>query len=229
MTRIWRNEAPLARGVLFVPLFLLSLLYRAALAARDAGGALGFGKAEGADIPVISVGNLSMGGTGKTTVVERLSRELKARGFHPGIVMLGYRKKKKGAFAVDGRRDTAEDAGDEAVMLARRTMLPVLVGKRRIVSIRRGVRDFGIDVAIFDDGFQVRNVRKDVETVILAGRQPPSALHLFPLGFLREPLEKVRKADIIFVTKGELDSRTKALTSGIRSFTSGTGPFTCAG
>ena len=70
------------------------------------------------------------------------------------------------------KTDTAESAGDEALMLARRTMLPVLVGKKRSESIQRGIRDFGIDVAIFDDGFQVRNVHKDVELLILDGQAP---------------------------------------------------------
>ncbi len=99
---------------------------------------LGIARVARPSVPVISVGNLSLGGTGKTTVVERLSTELKKRGLRPGIVMLGYKKKRKGAFAVDGKTDTAESAGDEALMLARRTMLPVLVGKKRSREHREG-------------------------------------------------------------------------------------------
>ena len=90
-------------------------------------------------------------------------------------------------------------------------MLPVLVGKRRKEGIEKGVRDFGIDVAIFDDGFQVRNVRKDVELVVLNGLASRPAMHLFPLGFLREPLEMVKKADMILVNKGELDGSLQGL------------------
>ena len=218
MLSIWHGDAPLARALLFPLLFTLSLLYRAVLAARELCYLLGIFRVARPSIPVISVGNLSLGGTGKTTVVERLSRELKERGFHPGIVMLGYKKKRKGAFAVDCTTDTAESAGDEALMLARRTMLPVLVGKKRSESIQRGICGFGMDVAIFDDGFQVRNVRKDVEILILDGQAPPSALHVFPLGFLREPLEMVKKADILLVNRGELDGRVKALAAGIPVF-----------
>ena len=218
MTRIWKGEAPALRALLFPLLFGLSVLYKAGLSARELRYMLGFSRVAQPRVPVISVGNLSLGGTGKTTVVERLSGELKKRGLRPGIVMLGYKKKKKGAFAVDGRTDTAESAGDEAVMLARKTMLPVLVGKKRSESIERGVRDFGIDVAILDDGFQVRNVRKDVELLIMDGEARQAALRLFPLGFLREPLEMARKADIILVSRGELDSRTKAVASAIPVF-----------
>ncbi len=151
------------RAFLFPLLFALSYAYKAATAARDLCYTLSIARVARPSVPVISVGNLSLGGTGKTTVVERLSRELKKRGLSPGIVMLGYKKKRRGAFAVDRNADTAESAGDEALMLARRTMLPVLVGKKRSESIERGIRDFDIDVAIFDDGFQVRNVHKDVE------------------------------------------------------------------
>ncbi len=201
------------RALFFPLLFCLSLLYRAVLAARELCYARGISKVAEPLIPVISVGNLSMGGTGKTTVVERLSKELVKKGLRPGIVTLGYRKKKKGSFAVDRRTETAENAGDEAVMLARHTMLPVLVGKDRNESIERGVRDFGIDVAVFDDGFQVRNVRKDVELLIMDGAAPRAALHTFPLGVLREPLEMARKADIILVNRGELNDRVKAIAS----------------
>jgi len=216
--RIWKGEAPLLRAFLLIPLFALSLVYRAALTARDLWYAAGLAEVENAPIPVVSVGNLSLGGTGKTTVVEWLSLHLKGRGLFPGIIMLGYKKKKRGAFAVNPRHDTAEGAGDEAVMLARRTMLPVLVGKKRGESIRRAVRAFGIDVAIFDDGYQVRNVRKNVELLVLNGQEPRAALHLFPLGLLREPLEMVKKADILLVNKGEPDSRTKALMAGMPCF-----------
>ncbi len=218
MISLWHGDAPLARALLFPLLFALSVLYRAVLAAREFFYGVGIFRVARPSIPVISVGNLSLGGTGKTTVVERLSGELTKRGFHPGIVMLGYKKKRKGAFAVDCNTDTAESAGDEALMLARRTMLPVLVGKWRNESIERGIRDFGIDVAIFDDGFQVRNVRKDVELLILDGRAHASALHVFPLGFLREPLEMLKKADIILVNRGELDGRAKVLTAGMPVF-----------
>jgi tetraacyldisaccharide 4'-kinase len=218
MVKIWKGEAPRVRAFLFPLLSALSYAYKAGLAARELCYRVGFARVARPSVPVISVGNLSLGGAGKTTVVERLSGELKKRGFRPGIVMLGYKKKRRGAFAVDGKTDTAESAGDEAIMLARRTMLPVLVGKKRSESIERGIRDFGIDVAIFDDGFQVRNVHKDVELLILDGRARGPALHLFPLGFLREPLEMVKKADILLVNRGEPDGRAGALAAGIPVF-----------
>jgi tetraacyldisaccharide 4'-kinase len=204
MVKIWKGEAPVARIFFFPLLFVLSLLYRLGLMVREYFYRAGLIRIERSQVPVISVGNLSLGGTGKTTVVERLSTRLKERGFRPCIVMRGYKKKKAGTFAVDRKNDTARSAGDEATMLARRTALPVIVGAHRAQGIAQGVRDFGIDLAIFDDGYQVRNVHKDVELLVVNGREPRESMRLFPLGFLREPLEMARKADIILVNKGEL-------------------------
>ena len=206
------------RGFLFLPLLVLSGLYRMALGARESLYRTGLMGKERATIPVISVGNISLGGTGKTTVVERLSRGLRDRGLRPGIIMRGYKKKRAGAFAVDPKRDTAESAGDEAAMLARRTMLPVLVGKRRKEGIERGIREFGIDIAVFDDGYQVRNMHKDVEVLVLNAQFGRDSMHLFPLGFLREPVEMIRKADVLLINKGELAGCVKEAAAGIPAF-----------
>jgi tetraacyldisaccharide 4'-kinase len=103
-------------------------------------------------------------------------------------------------------------------MLARRTALPVIVGSERAQGIEQGFRDFGIDVAIFDDGYQVRNVHKDVELLVVNGRAPACGMRLFPLGFLREPLESARKADIILVNKGNLADPIVSLTVGVPVF-----------
>jgi tetraacyldisaccharide 4'-kinase len=218
MTDIWKGRAPVARAILMLPLSVLSWLYHVILIARDMAYRKGYYAVHDSPVPVISVGNITLGGTGKTTIVERLSSCLKDRGFSPAIVMRGYKKKRPGTFAVDPHRDSAENAGDEAVMLARRTMLPVVVGKDRPQGIAHGVEKFGIDLAIFDDGFQVRNVRKKVEILVVDGSQPQQALHLFPLGFLRETLENTKKADIILVNKGELPDPLASFAAGIPVF-----------
>lgn len=169
-------------------------------------------------IPVVSVGNISMGGTGKTTVVEKLCRELQGRGFKPGIITRGYRRRKSGTFVVDPRTDSAQSAGDEAFMLARRTMLPVIVGKNRAEAVTRGMQESGIDIAVLDDGFQVRDLYKDVEVLVANGKEHDDALHLFPLGFLREPLPAARRADMLIVNNGELHERMKPYASAVPVF-----------
>jgi len=160
-------------------------------------------------IPVISVGNITLGGTGKTPIVERLSMKLKAFGFNPGIATRGYKRKRKGTFAVDIINDTAQDVGDEAFMLAKRTKLPVLVGVDRAEAIEQGMKSFRIDVALLDDGFQSKSIKKDMEILILSGSDGEAGNRLFPLGPYREPPAEVKRADVILANKGMLSDEAR--------------------
>lgn len=218
MVRVWNGEARVARWLLYIPLAFLSHLYQMALMAREHMYRTGIMATQSAPIPVVSVGNITLGGTGKTPVVERLSRRFKDAGYNPGIITRGYMRKRNGTFAVDIRNDSAHSAGDEAYMLARRTRVPVIVGKDRLEAIERGIVEKGIDMAILDDGFQVRDLRKDVDILILNGRESLGRKELFPLGPYREPLSRVRESDTILVSKSEPDSTTLYFTRGIPRF-----------
>ncbi len=169
-------------------------------------------------IPVVSIGNITLGGTGKTPLVEWLSQRLKAEGFRPGIVLRGYKRERPGIFAVDPAKDSARSAGDEAYMLARRTRVPVIVGADRAEAIRLGIDSFGIDVALLDDGFQRRDIGKDLDILVLSGSTGKESAMLFPLGSLREPINCVRKADVVVFNKGEPDGEARALVRGIPAF-----------
>ncbi len=216
--RVWRGEAKVLSAVLFLPLGFLSLIYRICLSARESLFKRGMLKVEKAPIPVISVGNITLGGTGKTPVVELLSRRLKEQGFSPGIVTRGYARKRSGVFAVDARNDDAAGVGDEALMLARKTGLPVIVGKKRMEAVVLGVKNFSIDIAVLDDGYQVRDLRKDLEILVLSGKKGNDNGGLFPLGPYREPQDQIRKAGVILINKGELSDGAQSLASGIPSF-----------
>jgi tetraacyldisaccharide 4'-kinase len=215
---VWSGEAKTARWILYIPLACLSYLYQIVLMARDYMYKTGIMKTQNAPIPVISVGNITLGGTGKTPVVERLSRTFKEKGFNPGIITRGYLRSKKGTFPVDVRNDSAETAGDEAFMLARRTRVPVIVGNDRLTAIECGIDSCNIDLAILDDGFQVRNVRKDADILILNGKESLAKHELFPLGPYRDPISRVRACDAILVSKAEPDSGTVSFTRGIPRF-----------
>ena len=203
IVKVWRGEAPYSATALFVPLFVLSLIYRVCLETREILYRKGILKVRRASIPVISVGNITLGGTGKTPIVELLSRRLRERGLNPGIVLRGYKRERKGTFRVNGRTDTAGGVGDEAFMLSRKSEIPVIVGTERIKAIEKGVEECGIDIALLDDGYQVRNVRKDVELLVLNGSEASRRGDLFPLGPYREPIERMLRADALLVSKGE--------------------------
>ena len=216
--RVWNGEAKYIRWVLYVPLAFFSYLYQIGLYVREYMYKSGVIKTGKAIIPVISVGNITLGGTGKTPIVERLSRRLKEEGLNPGIITRGYKRKKKGVFSVDIKNDTAENVGDEAFMLAKKTYIPVIVGKDRLAAIESGIRSFGIDMAILDDGFQVKNLVKDVELLVLKGNKPLKNHELFPLGPYREPLTRVRDSHAVLVNKGNLDKSVLHFTRAIPRF-----------
>ena len=216
--RVWRGEAEFLRAVLFLPLGFLSWIYRICLSVRESLFKTGMLRVEKAGIPVVSVGNITVGGTGKTPVVELLSRRLKEQGFHPGIVTRGYKRKREGVFGVNAKKDDAASVGDEALMLARRTGLPVIVGKKRMQAVELGIKEFGIDIALLDDGYQVRDLRKDLEILILNGKKGEHEGDLFPLGPYREPLAVIRRAGAVLISKGELSDGTRVHAAGIPSF-----------
>ena len=218
--RAWKGEPAWLRRVLYPLLLAASMTYSACLMVRELLYRRGCMKVSHMPIPVISVGNITLGGTGKTPVVERLSLRLKEGGFSPAIVTRGYRRRKEGIFQVNARKDSALDVGDEAFMLSRKTGVPVIVGADRAQAIRLGMKEQRINVAILDDGFQRRDIGKDIEILVLKGGEAAGGLdrRLFPLGSLREPLERVRDADIIVVNKGEPDGETRKMIASLPVF-----------
>ena len=164
---------------------------------------------------VISVGNVTAGGTGKTPIVEILARTLTEEGRKVAILSRGYRSKKRAVTETqprvvsDGRHVLldSEMGGDEPYMLARN--LPgvvVLVDKDRVKSGRYAIANFGCDVLVLDDGFQYRRLRHTHEIVLVDSTNPFSNGHLLPRGTLREPAANIRRADFIFITKSNGDT-----------------------
>lgn len=154
--------------------------------------------------PVVSIGNLTVGGTGKTPAVELAVRTLTEGGHRPAVVSRGYRRRSRGVQVV---ADTAsirlepEDAGDEPFLLARRLPgVPVIVGANRYEAARLAVDRFAVSVIVLDDGFQHRTLRKTLEIVMTRARRPWGNGQLLPGGPLREPLSALARADVIVGT-----------------------------
>lgn len=156
---------------------------------------------------VISLGNITVGGTGKTPMACMLAKELSARGWRVALLNRGYHsKREKGGASVmsDGRMVllTAEEGGDEASLMARSLMgIPVLVGRNRAVSGRMAVEKFDAQILILDDGFQHWQLYRDVDIVLIDGTNPFGNGHVLPRGILREPLEHLSRADVFIITK----------------------------
>lgn len=156
-------------------------------------------------IPVISVGNLAAGGTGKTPVVEWIARRLLALGRRPAIVSRGYGgRARRGPLVVSlgaGPRVSASRCGDEPWLLASKlSRVSVVVGSDRLAGIAEVARA-GCDAAVLDDGFQHRRVARDLDLVLLDSRDPLGNGWLLPAGLLREPPTSLERADAVLLTR----------------------------
>lgn len=172
--------------------------------------------------PVVSVGNIAAGGSGKTPVVAAIARELLARGERPSILTRGYARRQAGDGVLvvsDGRAvvEPVSRSGDEPQMLARALPgVPVLVGVDRFLAGRLAERRLGCTVHILDDGFQHLQLHRDVDLVLLA----PADLtdEVLPAGRLREPVSAAACADALLVTGGidaDAASRERAASLGV--------------
>lgn len=216
--KVWRGQSNSLFWLLCPLLFPLSCVYRLCLIVRDYMYDIGMIKVSGVPVPVISVGNITLGGTGKTPVVEEISKRFIEAGFNPAIATRGYKRSRKGTFIVDGNKDSAQEVGDEALMLTKKTKAPVVVGSDRAQAIMAGMEKFNIDIALLDDGFQLKNLKKDIEILLLNGGEAKMNGNLFPLGPYREPAERIKDADIILIGKGEINSNLKHYTEEMPVF-----------
>ena len=158
-------------------------------------------------IPVISVGNITAGGTGKTPCILKLAEMLHKKGHHPAILSRGYKSglEKVGGVVSDGRslRISQKLAGDEPYMMALKIPdVPVLVGRNRIISAEKAIK-LGADILLLDDGFQYWDMKRDLDIVLIDCTNPFGYGYSLPRGLLREPMEALRRAHTFILTKSE--------------------------
>jgi tetraacyldisaccharide 4'-kinase len=203
LVRAWREGRTGPLGLALTP---VSWAYRAGLAVRETAYARGLLARGQLPCPVVSVGNLTVGGTGKTPAVELIARWLVEDGRRVAVVSRGYGRRARAPVELvsDGGEPSlpVERAGDEPVLLARR--LPgvgVVVGADRLAAGRWAVAHLRPDVVLLDDGFQQRRLLKDVEIVCLDARTPWGPGGLFPRGTLREPPSALARAHLVVATR----------------------------
>lgn len=191
--RVWYEEAPL--GWLLLP---LSALYWLVSGCRRLLYKSGIFRTHYASVPVIVVGNITAGGTGKTPLVVWLTRLLSERGFSPGIVSRGYGgSQSKSPMRVDADSEAAV-VGDEPVLLARRSSCPVVVDADRVRAAGMLVDD-GVDIIVTDDGLQHYRLGRDYEICVVDGSRGLGNRRLLPGGPLREVAERLKDVDQLLV------------------------------
>lgn len=201
LRRVWHGQgSALLRGALS----MAAGAYRGALAAREACYTVGIFSTRRLPVPVISIGNLTLGGSGKTPLAALVAAALRELGASPAVISRGYGRRTRGVRVVADRtsvRLSASDAGDEPRLLAEQLPgMPVVVGESRYEAGRVAVDQCGADALVLDDGFQHRTLAKDLEIVTVEGSEPWGNGRLFPRGVLREPLSALRRASMVVVT-----------------------------
>ncbi len=172
------------------------------------------------DVPVISIGNLTMGGTGKTPCVLRLTADLKQRGYTPGILTRGYGRQSPESeiIAEAGSSTPAERTGDEAQLFLRSGLAPVGIAADRFRAGAMLCRLFGTDVLLLDDGFQHLTLARNVDILLIDALNPFGGGAPFPLGRLREPLPGVARADVVVITRSEFSDAQRAIERKVRTW-----------
>lgn len=178
----------------------LAWFYRGLLGVRLFAYRMGLKKSERLPVPVLVVGNITVGGTGKTPLVLALTQVLRAAGWHPGILSRGYGGDVHGVEPVFAESDPGV-VGDEPVLLARRAGVPVWVGRNRAQAGRALLAAHPeVDVLLCDDGLQHRALARDVELIVVDGARGLGNGHLLPWGPLREPASRLNKVDAVIST-----------------------------
>jgi len=190
-----------------IPFSILSLPYFLAVKARTAAFRKNWLKTHQLDLPVISIGNLTLGGTGKTPTAVWLAQKLSEKGLKPGLSIRGYHSRaEKNPVLLTGKADQDLNPGligDEAAMIAQKLKsIPVLIGKNRIQAGEKA-KELGVQVLILDDGFQHLKLKRNLDIVLIDGSKTLSREKIFPRGRLREPLAGLRRANLIIISRAQ--------------------------
>jgi 3-deoxy-D-manno-octulosonic-acid transferase len=169
-------------------------------------------------VPVVSVGNLSMGGTGKTPCVLWLAAALRGNGRKPGILTRGYGRVSPDRQLIlpPGARLPVASSGDEPQIFLRSGIAPVGIGADRFQAGAALLQQFDVNVLLLDDGFQHRKLGRNLDVVLIDAINPFGGGELFPLGRLREPVSALSRAGMVVITRAEFSDLGPAIEHTIR-------------
>ena len=210
--RIMKGEVKSGGLVSFF--FFLSILYGIIVRLRNYCYEARIIKSRSLGCPVVSIGNITVGGTGKTPMVIMLADLLTKEGFRPAILSRGYGGKKKGRVNVvsDGEnlQMGVKEAGDEPLLMAKSLRkVPVITGKNRYITGSYAIDHFNADVLMLDDAFQHRSLERDLDIVLLDWERPFGNGSMLPRGTLREPKDALKRAHVVVVTGNDHDKESK--------------------
>ena len=201
---------------------LISFVYRGLIALRIFFYEIQIFSTRSLKCKIISIGNITVGGSGKTPTVEYLSKVLQSKGLKVGIISRGYKRKSKSTIVVtDGKEkpESWEYVGDEPFLLAHKLKnIPVVVGSSRYEAGLIMIEKFQPDVILLDDGFQHLSLNRDLDIVLVNSKDIRSDHKLIPSWRLREPISNLDRADIIIITKSNIHQPSNYLKNKIENF-----------
>jgi tetraacyldisaccharide 4'-kinase len=206
LRKIWYDGNRGPELTMFMRLLVpVSMIYKRMVAIKNKRFDLASGDISRLPCRIVSVGNLTAGGTGKTPLVIHLARVLQKRGFRPAVLSRGYGGRSKQAVnLVSGGAQvlmSEVDAGDEPVLIAKSlTGVPVVTGRQRSLAGDWALKNLNTDILILDDGFQHRSLGRDIDIVLLNAGNPFGNGYCLPAGPLREPPDALKRADVIIMT-----------------------------
>jgi 3-deoxy-D-manno-octulosonic-acid transferase len=170
--------------------------------------------------PVISIGGITIGGAGKTPITNYIARALRDRGYRPAILTRGYRRRTPAhAVILPAGADVSPTlTGDEAQIFLRSGICPVGIGSDRAETGQLLLQYHDVNTFLLDDGFQHARLHRDVDLVVIDGLVPFGLRHTVPLGRLREPLDALKRADALLVTRADNDIRFRFICDELRKF-----------
>jgi tetraacyldisaccharide 4'-kinase len=183
-------------------LIVLSMLFAAVSASRRNLYSSGFFSRKKLSVPVIVVGNITVGGAGKTPLVMAIVEELRERGWKPGVISRGFAGSARGVVRVDEHSDAAH-VGDEAKLIFESTHAPVAVSRNRVHAGQSLVDAGAVDVIIADDGLQHYRLRRDIEVCVIDGERRFGNGRLLPAGPLRESEQHLSRVDFRVCNGGD--------------------------
>jgi tetraacyldisaccharide 4'-kinase len=206
VNRHWYRSSYTALTVFLLP---FSFVFRAVVSLRRALYRFGFKKIQYFAVPVIVVGNITVGGTGKTPFVIWLVNFLRARGYSPGIVSSGYGGKLTEATCRVTPRSDVASVGDEAVLLAKRAGCPMVIGRDRVAAVKTLLATSDCNIVISDDGLQHYRLGRKIEIAIVDGNRRFGNQAMLPAGPLREPVSRLQQVDFVIAQQQALPGEYK--------------------
>ncbi len=193
LTKLWYQP----RHPLSYALAPLAYVFRSLVYLRRCCYQLGFKKVNKFNVPVIVVGNITVGGTGKTPLVIWLAQLLRQQGYQPGIVSRGYKAQQTQFPYLVQANDTATKVGDEPLLIARQTQCPVMLAPKRAQAVQALLQQTQCNVIIADDGLQHYGLARDIEIAVINGERRYGNNRCLPAGPLREPKSRLSTVDFV--------------------------------